>query len=76
MMKEEDGNSSWNYSYAPAMAALWGSDFNNVPDMWLSADKKKPREKMKKKKRDKIPNFGFQEGVSMNSVVISIIFGH
>lgn len=72
MSGEEDQNNSWNYSYAPAMTALWRSDESNVPGMWLRAEKQKHWKKMKKR-RDKMPHFGFKEEVSSTFDVICII---
>jgi hypothetical protein len=74
MIKEEDESNSWNYSYAPAMRPLWSSDDRNVPGVWLSVERKTPRKKMKKRK-DKVPSFGFQEKVSLTFVITRIILG-
>jgi hypothetical protein len=54
------------------MTALWRSDESNVPGMWLRAEKQKHWKKMKKR-RDKIPHFGFKEEVSSTFDVICII---
>lgn len=72
MSREEDQNNFWNYSYAPAMTTLRRSDDINLPGMWLKAEKQKHWKKMKKRK-DKIPLFGFQEEVSWTFAVICII---
>ncbi|PNF18496.1 hypothetical protein B7P43_G09033, partial [Cryptotermes secundus] len=45
------------------MTTLRRSDDSNLPGMWLKAEKQKHWKKMKKR-RDKIPHFGFQEDVT------------